>query len=143
MAARFCSECGARLKVKQTITLPLRSFCSQCSPRRHLMQLSLIAAAFLLAAIGFAFGRYTSSREPFYFLGTPVDLTANRVRPSIDANRDYSSGATVLQKPTELLTSPNAAGTLCGAPTKAGRPCKRRVKGHGYCWQHRGSTTTK
>lgn len=27
---------------------------------------------------------------------------------------------------------------LCGAPTKSGHPCRRKVKGTtGYCWQHR------
>jgi hypothetical protein len=28
---------------------------------------------------------------------------------------------------------------LCGATTKKGNPCSRKVKGGGRCWQHRGS----
>lgn len=27
--------------------------------------------------------------------------------------------------------------SLCGARTKKGSPCQRRVAGGGYCWQHR------
>jgi hypothetical protein len=143
-AARFCSDCGARLKVKRTITLPLRSFCSQCSPRHHLIRLILIAAPVVCGAIGFAIGHFTSSHEPFYFIGTPVDLTANRVQPSTDTNSEYSTAENVTPKrPEQLVSSQNAAGTLCGAQTKSGRPCKRRVKGDGYCWQHRGSTNSK
>lgn len=31
----------------------------------------------------------------------------------------------------------SSASHLCGAPTKDGTPCKRRVSEPGYCWQHR------
>jgi len=27
---------------------------------------------------------------------------------------------------------------FCGAPTKKGTPCSRRVRGGGRCWQHQG-----
>ena len=30
------------------------------------------------------------------------------------------------------------SSSLCGAPTKAGTPCKNRVKGGGYCHLHKG-----
>lgn len=29
---------------------------------------------------------------------------------------------------------------FCGAPTRKGTPCSRRVKGGGRCWQHAGQT---
>lgn len=32
----------------------------------------------------------------------------------------------------------SAESSLCGAPTKKGGPCRRKVKGGGYCYQHRG-----
>lgn len=39
-------------------------------------------------------------------------------------------------------SSSNSGGSssgsqYCGAPTKDGTPCKRKVKGGGYCWQHK------
>jgi hypothetical protein len=27
---------------------------------------------------------------------------------------------------------------ICGAPTKSGKPCRRKVRGGGRCYQHRG-----
>ena len=143
-AIGFCSECGERLKVKRVRRLPFRSFCPKCSPRFRRTRLILIAVPLLCAVIGFAIGHYTSAREPFYFIGTPVDLTANRVAPSTDNNSDHSSrGNATLTRPEQLVISPSAAGTICGARTKSGKPCRRKVKGGGYCWQHRDGLTPK
>jgi hypothetical protein len=100
--------------------------------------LLLIAVPVLCAVIGFTLGHYTGAREPFYFIGTPVDLTANSVASSPDNNSDHSSrGNATLTRPEQLVISPSAADTICGARTKSGKPCRRRVKGGGYCWQHR------
>jgi hypothetical protein len=32
---------------------------------------------------------------------------------------------------------PYVGAGICGAPTRDGTPCQRRVAGGGYCWQHR------
>jgi hypothetical protein len=40
--------------------------------------------------------------------------------------------------PTERPTDPNEIISICGARTKKGTPCQRRVRGTGRCWQHRG-----
>ncbi|HKG98652.1 MAG TPA: hypothetical protein VKA97_12595, partial [Pyrinomonadaceae bacterium] len=37
----------------------------------------------------------------------------------------------------QAAASSTAVEMVCGAPTKSGRPCRRKVKGGGYCWQHR------
>ena len=29
-----------------------------------------------------------------------------------------------------------SGSSICGAPTKDGTPCQRKVSGGGYCWQH-------
>jgi hypothetical protein len=144
-AARFCSKCGARLKVKRTTTLPFRSFCQECSSSYHRIRLMLIAVPVFCVTIGFAIGHYTSAREPFYLIGTPVDLSAPRVPPSSNRNGDPSSGGNAtLRQPEQLVISPSAPGSLCGAQTRSGKPCRRKVKGGGYCWQHRvGLPTTK
>ena len=143
-AARFCSECGERLRVKRPGILPFRSFCSRCSPRFWRIRLMLIAVPFLCAAIGFAIGHYSSPREPFYFIGTPVDLSADRAAPSADANNHLSSpGGETLTHPEQLVISSSASEAICGARTKSGKPCRRKVKGGGYCWQHRRSPGTE
>lgn len=144
-AARFCSECGARLKVKRTSILPLRSFCPECSPGLQRIRLLLIAVPVLCTVIGFAVGHYTGAREPFHFIGTPVDITSNRIAPSGGSNGDHLSGSgATLTQPEQFVISPSVAEATCGARTKSGRPCRRKVKGSGHCWQHRdGLTTTK
>ncbi|HWO00750.1 MAG TPA: DUF5763 domain-containing protein [Blastocatellia bacterium] len=38
---------------------------------------------------------------------------------------------------TPSTESRPSSGPVCGALTKSGRPCQRRVKDGGYCWQHR------
>jgi hypothetical protein len=48
------------------------------------------------------------------------------------ARRDLGAGA--LEAPTD----PDEIISICGARTKKGRPCQRRVRGTGRCWQHRG-----
>ena len=141
-AARFCSECGERLKVKRPRTLLLRSFCPHCSTRFRRIRLIFVVVPISCALIGFAAGHYTSAREPFYFIGTPVDLTANRVAPSADNNGDQSSrGNPTVPRPEPMSAS--SEDTICGARTKSGKPCKRKVKGGGYCWQHRDTLTPK
>lgn len=142
-AARFCSECGVRLKVKQISTLPFRSFCAECSPGYHRIRLVLIAVPVVCAVMGFVIGHYTSMPEPFYFIGTPVDLSANRIQSSTDTNGDPSTRANrALRQPEQLVDSSSAAGTVCGAQTRSGKPCRRKVKGGGYCWQHRNAKST-
>ena len=143
-AARFCSECGERLRVKRPGILPFRSFCPRCSPRFKRTRVMLIAIPFLCAAIGFAIGHYTSAREPFYFIGTPVDLAPNRVARSADPNNSISSPRReTLTHPEQPVISPSAAEAICGARTKSGKPCRRKVKGGGYCWQHRDRQAPK
>jgi hypothetical protein len=38
----------------------------------------------------------------------------------------------------ERPTEPEEVVYICGARTKKGTPCQRRVRGPGRCWQHRG-----
>ena len=138
---RFCSECGDRLKVRAG-SLPFRSFCARCSPRLKQARLKLIAGAALCAAIGFALGHLTAGREPFYYIGTPVELSANNTAPSL--NHAHSSQPTEPSLQTEQPVIGRAAAEgICGALTKSGRPCQRKVKGGGYCWQHREKLAEK
>ena len=135
-AARFCSECGARLKIRRNSILPFPSCCSACSPRYHLLYLMLVLLPLLSAALGFAIGHYTSTPEPFYFIGTPVDISSNHA--AFVAGVDGSaSGTTTSKRPDEPVISISARTETCGARTKSGKPCRRKVKGGGHCWQHR------
>jgi hypothetical protein len=132
--ARFCSQCGERLKYKRATSLPFSSYCNRCAPRFARVRLWLIAAPVLCAIIGFALGHYSGKREPFYYIGTPAEL--NHIASSPERARSGRDEEALNRSPT--LGSPSSAvDGICGAPTKSGRPCQRKVKGGGYCWQHR------
>ncbi len=137
-SARFCSQCGKRIKLSHTGVLLFRSFCPQCSPRFWRFRLTLIAIPVLCGAVGFAIGHYAFAREPFYLIGTPIDASASRVASSADPTGDHSPrGSDAPKKREQPGTSLSTTEAICGARTRSGRPCQRRVKGGGLCWQHR------
>ena len=131
-AVKYCSECGEQLKARRASVLPFGSCCARCAPRFRGARLMLIASLVVCAAGGYTIGRYTTPRQPFYLIGTPIDPNANRARPPSNQNSALSQAVHEKQ-----VTNSNAAQGVCGAPTKSGRPCKRKVSGGGYCWQHR------
>lgn len=127
---RFCSQCGERLKFKRATTLPFQSYCNRCAPRFARARLWLTAALALCIVVVFAIGHYSGKREPFYYIGTPVEMSQLGPRPNGAAHDEQS-----LTRSTK--GSPSVVSGICGAPTKSGRLCQRKVKGGGYCWQHR------
>jgi hypothetical protein len=132
--ARFCSVCGEQIKLRRGTFWPTRSFCARCSPRFRQARLLLVTLLTLSAAGGFLLGRHVTRRETFYFIGTPVDTQTTSGPRSEDA-RDSNSTAAEGRQPAAPADEPLA---VCGARTKSGRPCQRKVRGGGYCWQHRG-----
>lgn len=134
-AARFCSECGAQLKVKRPAVLPLRAFCPGCSPRFRTVRL-VMAAALVLATIAFAASRFGPTREPFYFIGTPIE---SRLNDGSSLNDPLSTSS----RSSEQDAKAEGSVAICGAPTRSGKPCQRKVKGGGYCWQHREKSIEK
>lgn len=130
-AARFCSECGEQLEVKRA-HLPLRAFCRNCSPAFKTGRLMLLVAFAASMAMGFAVGRCTSSRAPFYLMGMPVESSITSQAP----DAAVPNLSTEAEAPGPSVTRGMIEG-ICGAPTKSGKPCQRKVKGGGYCWQHR------
>lgn len=142
--AIFCSECGERIKGKRSSSLLSRSFCSRCSPGLDRARLMLIAVPVLCGAIGFAIGHFTATGEPFYYIGTPVESGSSGPARSADDNttRSSRSSEAVTQRERPVV-SPGPSEAICGARTKAGKPCQRKVKGGGYCWQHRDKVEEK
>jgi hypothetical protein len=65
-----------------------------------------------------------------------VPRTAGEVREGALAKPEpaYGPDGTANERPTE----PEEVVYICGARTKKGTPCQRRVRGPGRCWQHRG-----
>jgi hypothetical protein len=102
---------------------------------------SLVGPSFLL-------GRLLRSKPPPLIvergvLGlAPLPAAPGAPRPSESKHEGvaaktepaYGPDGTANERPTE----PDEVIYICGARTKKGTPCQRRVRAPGRCWQHRG-----
>jgi hypothetical protein len=136
----FCAECGAKvLRVRWDFWIS-RKFCNACARRlRKTRFLPVLFATLALIATGYVAGRV---QRP-----TPPPLLIVR-RSDSPLNDNDQAG-----KPTGLTPVPATSTTedkndpasaveedvyICGARTKKGTPCSRRVHGPVRCWQHKG-----
>lgn len=133
---RFCSQCGEKIKRHRLGAFAFTAFCSSCKKPARLASLMLVAMSILLLVGGFLVGRATAPRQPFNFIGEPLDLqnapNSQASEPTeVSANRNQASAT------QQTTSTANEAMVMCGAPTKKGRPCRRKVRGGGYCYQHK------
>ena len=133
---RFCSACGEPTRTKAAGFAVFGLLCVRCSPRFRREKVLVIAAFCLCLAAAFAIARYTAPREPSYFIGTPVELDRDGF-PSASGAATSRPGAAGNSSTVEPTRSSALVESICGAPTKSKRPCQRKVRGGGYCWQHR------
>lgn len=146
----FCAECGARIERTRWRIWTSRRFCSACDKRFRKARLALpLVASVTLFGVGFVAGR---SGRP-----TPPPLIIERDQPTIPSvlpqitsrpteMREGKAGTPPSPEPhdspsgtaNERPTDPNEIVSICGARTKKGTPCSRRVRGTGRCWQHKG-----
>jgi hypothetical protein len=150
----FCSECGQRIERGHWHFWHSRKFCPDCAPRfRRPQMLWLLMASAALFGLGLAAGRSTRPKTPPLIIqrsqlatsNTP-ELTDRKDSPETESKavpdsssasspaEGYGLDGTVAERPT----SPDEVVSICGARTKKGTPCQRRVRGTGRCWQHRG-----
>ena len=129
----FCSECGERLKMKSPGLLASRSRCHTCESNLRGGRFLLPALLVLSLSAGFVLGRYTRRPEPFYFIGTPAESRSLPPASSAEkGNEEHSPPRDEMRR-----ESGGQVESICGAPTRSGKPCQRRVRGGGFCWQHR------
>ena len=134
--ANFCAECGDRLPRTGWRAWLRARLCAPCAHRlgtfaafRGLLFIILIAAA------AFGFGRYLRPAPPPLIIqrlansplpDNPVELQETGNLPRENANTKPSS-------------PPDENGYMCGARTRKGTPCRRRVHAAGErCFQHKG-----
>jgi hypothetical protein len=145
MPAVFCSQCGERLNARRKALWPDRVYCVRCAPVLRRIRLRVAAVLLLAALVGFTVGRLTSSRRPFYFIGTPVGNqslpTLQSPKPEPGKTEDQRSSQAIADQ--DLNASQYSNETVCGAKTRAGKPCRRKVRFGGPCWQHRSSAGAK
>lgn len=136
-ATRYCSACGEKLKSNRSGLLALRNSCARCGKRFVQGRLLWFILLPMCLAIGFAIGNYSKAREPFQYIGEaiePGEHTATlpgAVEATVPDRNVSGSGQGENGRASLVVEG------ICGARTKSGRPCQRRVKGGGRCWQHR------
>jgi hypothetical protein len=131
----FCAECGAKLLRLHWHFWTSRRFCNECARRLRKARLGPAVMIILtLFGAGFIVGRIR--RPPV------IPLIIQRRSDS-----PLSDGAPNGGTPTRVNSSPTHAALAevttvdvytCGARTKKGTPCSRRVHGPVRCWQHKG-----
>ena len=136
----FCAECGEKILRLRWRVWTSRQFCDACGRRfRKERWLSALLAIAIPLCLGFITGR-ALKREPAPLIiqrGAPA-------LPSAQSRADNLSVAgTTNTEPASGVanTQPGITGEqvyICGARTKKGTPCSRRVHGLVRCWQHKG-----
>ena len=148
----FCGECGERISRADRRPWASRRFCTRCARRfRRGRVLKPLALACVLVAGGFLWGRAGRPSPPTLAGRSALSLApttdAGGVRPrdgtlaepgagGARAGNAYGPDGSGGERPTE----PGEVVSICGARTKKGTPCQRRVRGEGRCWQHRGKS---
>lgn len=133
----FCAECGHKLLRLRWHFWTSRKFCNVCARRlRKARLLPLLIGSIILLATGYVIGR---ARRP---LPPPLTIERRADSPlpdgqSLATSTASSSGSTITDTQT-LETSVAEPVYICGARTKKGTPCSRRVHGPVRCWQHKG-----
>jgi hypothetical protein len=149
----FCSECGERITRARWRFWTSRRFCAGCARRfrRRQFLLPLIAGAAIFC-LGLVAGRRGSPAQPPLIIergqlsALPAAATDDTGPRPADPETGADDQATPRPEPSyglsgtasERPTDPNETVSICGARTQKGTPCKRRVRGTGRCWQHKG-----
>lgn len=131
----FCSECGTKLLRLRWHVWTSRRFCDGCARRlRRERFVPWLSGALALLTAGYVAG--WSRRPP----GPPLKIVRRADSP-LTSPEDPVKPQSVSGNPGQN----NASGTsteeevyICGARTKKGTPCSRRVHGPVRCWQHKG-----
>lgn len=125
----FCSECGAKIVRLHWHPWTSRRFCDSCARnlRKERFQAPLIAAV-LLTSVGLFTGRALRPKPP------PLIIQRSADSPLLKA--ESGQAATGANANSQLVEEETVY--ICGARTKKGTPCSRRVQQPGRCWQHKG-----
>jgi hypothetical protein len=114
----FCSECGAKIVRLRWRVWTSRRFCDECSARLgktlRLQRALLITG---LVIFGILIGRGFKHEPPPLVIQRPAAAQTTSTPPVPTVEETY----------------------ICGARTKKGTPCSRRVRGPVRCWQHKGA----
>jgi hypothetical protein len=145
----FCADCGTRITRSRWHAWTSRRFCQPCARRFRKAQILFpIIVGATLFAVGLTIGRAIRPAPPPLIIeqGHLAPLATMKTGAQTSGTADGSGNASPKPAPsygpdgtpTERPTDPDEIISICGARTKKGTPCQRRVRGTGRCWQHIG-----
>lgn len=157
---RYCRECGQRIERERWRSWHSTGFCDRCAPRFHLDWLGRTSALITIGAvIGFGLGSWDAARQTAPAPPLQIEPQTTTVLADLgsalaqgqEKESSANSGSRRNPPPDRPESTPDQSSaksttrsksraeqvSICGAPTKSGKPCRRRVKGGGRCWQHR------
>jgi hypothetical protein len=135
----FCANCGVKVLRLRWHIWTSRRFCDACARRlRKVRFQSLLFTGLALISTGYLAGR---ARRP---VAPPLTIERRADSPLSDVGASNSLHAQGSRAEDSRVAQPSASPAiaedvyLCGARTKKGTPCSRRVHGPVRCWQHKG-----
>lgn len=152
----FCCHCGEKIERADWNIFSSRRFCNVCKEENKgfeiLAKLAVFGALLLPLSIAGSFLK-TGKDEPLRKTAfvqtdkTPFAPNVNRevksaLRSSeVISNKDVAaspenSATEVGKQPRNQKITSEGEVFFCGAATKKGTPCTRKVKSKGSCWQH-------
>ena len=134
----FCCECGHKIVRLRWVVWTSRKFCDKCFrsfAKTHWLRPTISLCALLLC--GVLLGRACRHVPQPLIIERPArnSTTPAGSTPSNSATAPAPSTTSAAQ--TTVTTDDLY---LCGARTKKGTPCSRRVHGPVRCWQHKGAS---
>jgi hypothetical protein len=131
----FCCECGHKIVRLRWFVWTSRRFCAKCVGRfaqTHWLRPTFSLFALLL--FGVLVGRGCRHAPQPLIIERPAPLQS---RSPTTTDRATSTSTTTTATPATVATDDVY---MCGARTKKGTPCSRRVHGPVRCWQHKGAS---
>lgn len=132
----FCCECGAKIVRLRWFVWTSRRFCDKCFralARSHWLRPSITLIG--LVIFGVLIGRGCRRAPPPLIIERPASATHGA---SSATGRNATSTSASQTNSDAVQSSATEQLYTCGARTKKGTPCSRRVHGPVRCWQHKG-----
>lgn len=142
----FCSACGVKILRLRWYPWTSRRFCDSCSVRlrkeRLMLPLVLGSTLFCIGVVAGRSGRPAppqliierAANSPLY--DSKETTESDSGRPAVNERREANSVTHSASVPQSETATESVY--ICGARTKKGMPCSRRVHTPGRCWQHKG-----
>lgn len=166
---KYCCNCGQEIEKTDRNMWSSGRFCDVCEddfkPQEWIPRI-IVLGGIVLSLFGFG-SLMNSNEKPPNLTARQFAETAPSQKKEVKDNKTQllensnskistningqlsaekqSPGAKNLSKQKEKVTDETKVSDteptyFCGAATKKGSPCSRRVKGGGRCWQHAGQT---